>query len=85
MDKKELVKQLDEGFKVLTYYEKIVLQLFYYEELNYSEISEIIEKDIGEVGLLLCTAKTKMKSFTDIFEKIDNIQNNALKLFSSGE
>ncbi len=80
MDKETLVRQLDEGFKVLTYDEKVVLQLFYYEDLNYAEISEVLSKDIGEVGILLSMTKTKMRSYTDVFDKIDGLTQRGMQL-----
>ncbi len=80
MDKEVLIKSLQEGFTTLSYEEKIILQLFYYEDLSMDEICDVMSIDHAKAGIYLSTAKTKMKSFTSIFEEIDKIGQRGLAI-----
>lgn len=55
----------------LTEQEKLALLLTYYEDLNILEILKVMEIDEFSYQKLITNARTKMRAFTDIFDKID--------------
>lgn len=71
MNKQELTSQLEQGMKYLTEQEKLALLLTYYEDLNILEIMTVMEVDEYSYQKLITNARTKMRAFTDIFDKID--------------
>lgn len=71
MDKQTLAKKLEQGMSYLTELEKLVLLLTYYEDLTIIEIMTILGISEYEYQKLITNAKTKMRIFTDIFDKID--------------
>lgn len=73
VNKEMLTKQLNEGFKFLEEKEKLALLLKYFEELTDAEICEVLEVTPFDCGILLHSAKTKMRSFTAIFDDIDEL------------
>ena len=80
MDKDVLVRQLNEGMKTLSFNEKVILQLWYYEELTLDEICIVMDMDMGSVGIELSMAKTKMRMFTTIFDDIDKFGQKGLNM-----
>ncbi len=70
-DKEQLKNALDKGLQYLTDMEKYALFLTYYEDLNVSEILLVLEIDSITYTQYLTNAKTKMRSFTNIFDELD--------------
>lgn len=83
MDKKTVVKQLNKGFAYLTEREKLVLTLAYFEELSEEEIGYVLNLHLHTVSIELAQAKTKMRSFTTIFDDIDEIGRKSLKMLKN--
>ncbi len=75
MNKESLVEALTKGMSYMTEQEKMVLILTYYEELNIVEVMSVLDIDEYTYQKLLTNAKTKMRLFTDIFDKIDQMNN----------
>ncbi len=71
MNKQELTIKLEQGMQYLTEQEKLALLLTYYEDLNILEILKVMEIDEFSYQKLITNARTKMRAFTDIFDKID--------------
>ena len=71
MNKRELTIKLEQGMQYLTEQEKLALLLTYYEDLNILEILKVMELDEFSYQKLITNARTKMRAFTDIFDKID--------------
>lgn len=71
MTKQELAIKLEQGMKYLTEQEKLALLLTYYEDLNILEIVTVMEVDEYSYQKLITNARTKMRAFTDVFDKID--------------
>lgn len=71
MNKQELTIKLEQGMQYLTEQEKLALLLTYYEDLNILEILKVMEIDEFSYQKLITNARTKMRVFTDIFDKID--------------
>lgn len=71
MNKQELTIKLEQGMQYLTEQEKLALLLTYYEDLNILEILKVMEIDEFSYQKLITNARTKMRTFTDIFDKID--------------
>lgn len=67
----DLTKKLNAGFANMSSDAKLVLTLFYYEDLTVSEIACILDKSVYDINRLLLTAKIIMRKYTDIFDKID--------------
>ena len=80
MDKAVLVEQLNEGFKYLTDRERMILTLFYFEELTEAEICHVLDLEYQTVNVDLAQAKTKMRGYTTIFDDIDEIGRKSLSL-----
>ena len=70
-DKEQLKDALDKGLQYLTDMEKYALFLTYYEDLNLLEILSVLEIDSMTYMQYLTNAKTKMRSFTNIFDELD--------------
>jgi len=70
LDKETLTNQITKGFEYLTEKEQLVLILLYYEDCSPKEICQILDLTFGEYINLSTNAKTKMRHFTDIFDKI---------------
>lgn len=70
-EKKEFVEKTREAIKKLPekYYEVLVLR--YLEDKNYQEISDILQKPIGTVSVLINRAKEKFKQIA-MKEHLDN-------------
>lgn len=75
MNKENLVEALKKGMSYMTEQEKMVLILTYYEELNIVEVMSVLDIDEYTYQKLLTNAKTKMRPYTDIFDKIDQMNN----------
>jgi len=71
VNKQELTIKLEQGMQYLTEQEKLALLLTYYEDLNILEILKVMEIDEFSYQKLITNARTKMRAFTDIFDKID--------------
>ena len=80
IDKQMLVDQLNRGFVFLTKREKLILTLFYFEELTEAEISSVLELPYQTINVELVQAKTKMRSFTTIFDDIDEIGKKSMEM-----
>lgn len=76
----DLVENLKTGLAFLTNEERLVLTLYYYEDLNTTEIAEVISIPINTVGILLSQAQSKMKPFTTIFADIDRMGEKGLSI-----
>lgn len=63
VEKEELAKKLTEAMKLLTEKEKLVIQLYYYEDLNFVEIASILEVSGSRVSQLHSNAIYKMRPF----------------------
>ena len=72
-ERNELVKRLNEGMAHLSQNEKYVLLLKYYEDLNDSEICEVLSITKKEYANLITMAKMKMNPYTFIFDEIDKM------------
>ncbi len=70
-DKETLTRQLNMGMAHLSKEEQLTLILFYYEDLNVAEICAVLEITPNVMGLYLASAKTKMRTYTDIFDQLD--------------
>ena len=68
-----LTKQLNKGFSFLDEKEKLALLLRYFEELTDAEICEVLDITPFDCGIIICSAKTKMRQFTTIFDDIDSL------------
>ena len=66
-----MTNALEQGMKYLTEQEKLALLLTYYEDLNILEIMTVMDIDEYSYQKLITNARTKMRAFTDIFDKID--------------
>lgn len=74
MGKREvLVEQLNIWFSYLSEKERLILTLFYYEDLTVEEIAAVLELNSSEVVLLFNQAKTIIRQFTDIFDRLDKV------------
>ena len=71
------------GMQFLSYHEKIVLQLVYYEDLTDDEVCEVMNISLDKMGILLSNAKIKMRSFTTIFDDIDNMGKTGIRIMNS--
>lgn len=63
VEKQELAQKLTEAMELLTEKEKLVIQLYYYEDLNFVEIASILEVSGSRVSQLHSNAIYKMKPF----------------------
>ena len=70
-DKKQLKEALDKGLQYLTDMEKYALFLTYYEDLSLQEILLVLEITDVDYVKYITNAKTKMRSFTSIFDELD--------------
>lgn len=61
IDDKVLKQEIKEAIKKLDIKYREVLQLKYYDDLSYEEISDIIKKPVNTVGTLLNRAKKKLE------------------------
>lgn len=84
MDKQELTEQLNKGFVHLTQQEKLILTLFYFEELSVEEIAYAMDIHLHTVNIDLSQAKTKMRGYTTIFDDVDNIGRKSMELIRKG-
>ena len=84
-DKQTLTEQLNKGFEHLSDRERLILTLFYFEELTVDEICYILETPYFEVITLFNQAKTIMRQFTKIFDDIDNKGAEAVEKFGKQE
>jgi DNA-directed RNA polymerase specialized sigma24 family protein len=50
---------------------RLALTLIYYEGLTLQEASAVLERSVSEVQALLVSARTVMRLYTDIFDRID--------------
>ena len=80
MDKAVLVEQLNTGFQFLTDRERMILTLFYFENLTEAEICHVLDLEYQAVNIDLAQAKTKMRSYTTIFDDIDEAGRRSLEL-----
>lgn len=80
-DKNTLIKQLNKGLEQLSEKERMVLTLFYFEEMTEDEIAQILDISIFDENIYLMQAKVIMSSFTPIFEDIDKLGINAVRAF----
>ena len=83
MSREILIQQLNMGMQFLSYQEKIVLQLVYYEDLTDDEVCEVMDISLDKMGMLLCSARLKMRSFTSIFDDIDNAGKTGIRIVNS--
>lgn len=81
-DKETLVRQLNEGFTHLSDKERLVLTLYYFEELTEEEISYVLELSFFDVDMLLTQAKTIMRTYTNIFDELDKSGSDVTKQFT---
>lgn len=72
MSKEALLEQLNKGFECLTSKERLILTLYYYEELTPAEIGCALSEPLSEIEIYLAQAKTKMRIFTKIFDMIES-------------
>lgn len=63
VEKKELAQKLTEAMKLLTEKEKLVIQLYYYEDLSFVEIANILEVSGSRISQLHSNAIYKMRPF----------------------
>lgn len=63
IEKQELAQKLTEAMELLTEKEKLVIQLYYYEDLNFVEIASILEVSGPRVSQLHSNAIYKMRPF----------------------
>jgi len=70
-DKTLLAQQLNEGFNHMDASARLVLTLIYYEGMTLQEASAVLERSVSEVQALLVSARTVMRLYTDIFDRID--------------
>lgn len=63
IEKQELAQKLTEAMELLTEKEKLVIQLYYYEDLNFVEIASILEVSGSRVSQLHSNAIYKMRPF----------------------
>lgn len=61
VEEEELKNTLKESLKILTEKERLVIELYYYEELNLKEISKVLEVSESRVSQLHTKALQKMK------------------------
>ena len=74
MGKREvLAEQLNIWFSYISEKERLILTLFYYEDLTVEEIAVVLELNSSEVVLLFNQAKTIIRQFTDIFDRLDKV------------
>jgi RNA polymerase sigma-70 factor (ECF subfamily) len=62
-------KQLNKAINKLPEKYKEVILLYYFEERNYEEISDIMRVSVTHVGVLIFRAKDKLKSILKTYEK----------------
>jgi RNA polymerase sigma factor (sigma-70 family) len=60
-EKEELVRVLDESLLSLAPQYREILTLYYMEELDYSEIADVLSVPMGTVGVRLARARRKLK------------------------
>ena len=63
VEKEELAQKLTEAMKLLTEKEKLVIQLYYYEDLSFVEIANILEVSGSRISQLHSNAIYKMRPF----------------------
>ena len=61
IEEEELKKKLSESLELLTEKERIVIELYYYEELTLKEISRVLEVSESRISQLHTKALTKMR------------------------
>ena len=61
IEEEELKKKLGESLELLTEKERIVIELYYYEELTLKEISRVLEVSESRISQLHTKALTKMR------------------------
>lgn len=61
VEEEELKKKLAESLKLLTEKERIVIELYYYEDLTLKEISRVLEVSESRISQLHTKALTKMR------------------------
>ena len=69
---KELRKELEESLKELPKKYKEVLEMRYFQEKSYEEISKILKKPVNTVGTLINRAKKKLENVVKASEKKRN-------------
>lgn len=65
IDKKKLIEEIDKSFDKLKPKYKEPLFLYYYENLSYQEISEILQIPVSTVGVRIKRAKEKIKKLIE--------------------
>lgn len=80
IDKETLIRQLNMGMQFLSFQKKVVLQLVYFEELTDDEVCDVMGLSLDKTGMLLSNAKIKMRSFTSIFDDLDNIGRTGIRI-----
>mgnify|MGYP001347485200 CR=1 FL=1 len=60
-DKKTVIEELNNSFKKLDTKHREILTLYYYEEMGYKEIADILEIPISTVGVRILRAKRELK------------------------
>ena len=66
VEEEELKKKLGESLELLTEKERIVIELYYYEELTLKEISRVLEVSESRISQLHTKALTKMRPYGNI-------------------
>ena len=69
-DKECLKNQIQSGFDYLTEKEQLILILLYYEDCSIAEVCQILDLTFGEYVNISTNAKTKMRHFTSVFDKV---------------
>ena len=82
LSKEELVSQLNKDFQHLTDRERLILTLFYFEDLTEEEIGYVTGEHLHTVQLDLAQAKTKMRGYTTIFDDIDELGKKSMRLIN---
>lgn len=68
LERKELKKALAEALKALPEKERQVLELYYYSELTYKEIAEVLEVTESRISQIHTKAITKLKSALSLYQ-----------------